>query len=325
MAIYDYTDSNIKRASEILNAGGVVSFPTETVYGLGADVFNAKAVAKIFEVKERPFFDPLIVHLYEKIQVEDLAKSITPMADILINHFWPGPLTIVTKKNSKVPDLVTSGLDTVALRIPNHPVALQLLKETKTPIAAPSANPFGYLSPTTAKHVDDQLGGKIDMIIDGGSCDVGVESTIINVDGEKGIILRLGGTSVEDIESVIGTVDIGYAAGKPEAPGQLPFHYSPLTPVEILNTGEKPDFTEEGVVFLLEKEIDVAFPEERCEILSKDGDKREIAANLFSALHRLDKRKAKKIVAEPIELNGLGKAIMDRLKKASKRRGVHER
>lgn len=321
MTIFDNDDLSIEKAAQVLKSGGLVSFPTETVYGLGADAFNAKAVAGIFEAKERPFFDPLIVHLHDIHQLEDLAKSITPMADILIKNFWPGPLTIVTKKKSTVPDLVTSGLDTVALRIPSHPVALQLLKEVNLPIAAPSANPFGYLSPTTAKHVEEQLGDKVDMILDGGICTVGVESTIINVDGERGVILRPGGVSVEEIEAIIGTVDIGYAAGKPEAPGQLPFHYSPLTPVEILNVGVVPDFSEEGVVFLLEKELDIDFPREKCEVLSQAGDKREIATNLFSALHSLDNRNAKKIVAQSIETDGLGKAIMDRLKKASKRRG----
>ena len=177
------TPQKIKEASRLIIKGALVAFPTETVYGLGADALNSVAVARIFEVKKRPHFDPLIVHIADVSRLKDLANHIPKIAYALIEKFWPGPLTLVLKKKKIVPDLVTSGLDTVAVRMPNHPVALKLIRASKTPIAAPSANPFSYLSPTRAKHVVEQLGDKVDMILDGGLCAVGVESTVLYISG----------------------------------------------------------------------------------------------------------------------------------------------
>ncbi len=198
----------IHHAAEIIKRGGIVAFPTETVYGLGADAFNPLAVARIFEVKRRPSFDPLIVHVANPADVKKLVKEIPSNAKKLIERFWPGPLTVVLLKEEDIPDIVTAGLPTLAIRMPSHPMALSLIKESNSPIAAPSANPFGYLSPTTAEHVREQLGDQVDLILDGGPCPVGVESTIVSFLEERPRLLRPGGVSLEEIESIIGKVEI---------------------------------------------------------------------------------------------------------------------
>ena len=207
----------IRQAAEIIKKGGLVAFPTETVYGLGADAFNPLAVARIFEVKRRPYFDPLIVHVSNHADLEKLVIKIPSKAKKLIEQFWPGPLTVVLLKKEQVPDIVNAGLLTVAIRMPKHPMALSLIEQADCPIAAPSANPFGYLSPTTAEHVRDQLGDQIDFILDGGPCEVGVESTIISFSEKRPRLLRPGGVDIEEIESVIGSVEI-----KPSEEGRPP-------------------------------------------------------------------------------------------------------
>ncbi|MCL0069683.1 L-threonylcarbamoyladenylate synthase, partial [Dehalococcoidia bacterium] len=199
-----YRTEAIREAASVIQNGGVVAFPTETVHGLGADAFNPEAVARIFELKNRPRFDPLIVHVAELSDVEKIWLKADDRAKKLMERFWPGPLTIVLPKRPEVPHIVTAGLPTVAVRLPSHPVALSLIREARTPIAAPSANPFGYLSPTTAEHVREQLGDGIEIILDGGSCPVGVESTIIALYEEEPLLLRPGGTPLEEIERVIG-------------------------------------------------------------------------------------------------------------------------
>ena len=209
----------IEQAAKIIRKGGIVAFPTETVYGLGADAFNALAVARIFEVKGRPYFDPLIVHVANPADVEKLVKEIPPSAKKLMERFWPGPLTVVLLKVNNIPDIVTAGLRTVAIRMPNHPMALSLIKESRCPIAAPSANPFGYLSPTTAEHVREQLGDRVDLILDGGPCPVGVESTIVSFLEKKSRLLRPGGVPLEEIESIIGKVEVSPIDDRPSAPG----------------------------------------------------------------------------------------------------------
>jgi L-threonylcarbamoyladenylate synthase len=307
----------IHRAAGIIKKGGIVAFPTETVYGLGADGFNALAVARIFEAKQRPYFDPLIVHVASPANVKKLVKEIPPGAKTLMEKFWPGPLTIVLLKENNIPDIVTAGLPTVAIRMPDHPMALALIKESRCPIAAPSANPFGYLSPTTAEHVREQLGDRVDLILDGGPCPVGVESTIVSFLEEKPKLLRPGGVPLEEIESIVGKVESRAADDRPSAPGMLPRHYAPRTPIVL-------DWIEKDAEFYKDKNIGfLAFQEIKgnnrfihIEILSKKGDMREAAANLFAAIRRLDALNLDLILAEPIPEIGLGRAIMDRLRRA---------
>jgi L-threonylcarbamoyladenylate synthase len=311
----------IHRAAEIIKKGGIVAFPTETVYGLGADAFNPLAVARIFEVKRRPYFDPLIVHVANPADVKNLVKEIPSNAKKLIEKFWPGPLTIVLLKEEDIPDIVTAGLPTVAIRMPSHPMALSLIKESKCPIAAPSANPFGYLSPTTAEHVREQLGDQVDLILDGGPCPVGVESTIVSFLKGKPRLLRPGGVSLEEIESIIEKIEISLIEeDRPSAPGMLPRHYAPRTPI-VLDWNEKNldiyKGKKMGLLAFQETENHLRF--HSVEVLSKKGDIREAAANLFAAIRRLDALNLDLIVAETIPEIGLGRAIMDRLRRASER------
>jgi len=309
----------IRQAAEMIKKGGIVAFPTETVYGLGADAFNPLAVARIFEVKRRPYFDPLIVHVANPVDVGKLVKEIPSNAKKLIESFWPGPLTVVLLKEENIPDIVTAGLSTVAIRMPNHPMALSLIIESKCPIAAPSANPFGYLSPTTADHVREQLGDQVDLILDGGPCPVGVESTIVSFLEEEPRLLRPGGVSLEEIESIIRKVKISPIEGdKPSAPGMLPKHYAPRTPIVL-------DWDKKNLDLLEDRKIGyLAFQEPKnylkfqsIEVLSKNGDFREAATHLFAAIRRLDALNLDLILAEPIPEVGLGRAIMDRLRRAS--------
>ncbi len=299
----------------------MVAFPTETVYGLGADAFHSLAVARIFEIKDRPYFDPLIVHI---AALDDLSKLVTTLpipAERLIRRVWPGPLTLVLSKREDVPDIVTAGLPTVAVRMPKHPIALQLIKEAGCPIAAPSANPFGYVSPTRAEHVWSQLGNRVDLILDGGPCEVGVESTIISFLEERPRLLRPGGLPLEEIESITGKVDIHPIKDEtPSSPGQLPRHYAPRTPIVIdgrkKNFGVYPDKKIGALVF---REASLSIPLENVEVLSPRGDLREAAANLFAGIRRLDALNLDLIIAEAVPETGLGRAIMDRLRRASKR------
>lgn len=316
----------MRKATAIIKSGGIVAFPTETVYGLGADAFNPLAVARIFEAKKRPLFDPLIIHIADLSQMSRLAAGIDKRAGRLAGRFWPGPLTMVLPKHEFVPDIVTAGLDTVAIRMPDHLIAHDLIMMSGTPIAAPSANRFGYISPTKAVHVLEQLGDRVDMIIDGGDCAVGVESTIIRLTDERSVILRPGGVPVEEIEAIIGPVETAPGAeAKPESPGQLPSHYSPSIPVYLAGGIREIDFTRNEAGFLLFKKPELPVPEERTEILSATGDLKEAAANLFSSLHRLDKLKIQVIIAESVPEEGLGIAIMDRLRRAAwKETGVPE-
>lgn len=307
----------IKKAAEIIRKGGLVAFPTETVYGLGADALNPHAVARIFEVKNRPRFDPIIVHVANFSEVERLWSHVDERAEKLMEKFWPGPLTLALPKSDIVPDIVTAGLSTVAIRMPSHPVALSLIKEAQTPIAAPSANPFGYLSPTSAEHVKEQLGNKIELILDGGRCPVGVESTVISLAEKKPLLLRPGGVALEEIENIVGKVEIAHhASARPQSPGQLSRHYSPRTPIEILTgKGEREGKKVGLLVFTPPASRQGDY--EVVEVLSSEGDLVEAAANLFLCLHRLDRKGLDVIYAEPVPEVGLGRAIMDRLRKAA--------
>lgn len=317
MSILKANKNNIRKAARHLKDGGVVAFPTETVYGLGADAFNPIAVTRIFEIKERPFFDPLIVHIADITALDELTGPFPESVRNLAKRFWPGPLTMVLKKSNLIPDIVTAGLDTVALRIPSHPAALELIKLSGTPIAAPSANPFGYISPTMASHVQEQLGDKIKYILDGGTSQVGIESTIIKIDEDHIELLRPGGIPLEEIRAITGPVKTSTGENTtPESPGQLEYHYSPRTPVKLItNIYNNPGEQKAALLAFRTPKQDTPF--KRVEILSPSGNLNEAAANLFSLLHKLDSSGVDMIYAEAIEENGLGYAIMDRLKKAA--------
>jgi L-threonylcarbamoyladenylate synthase len=312
-------DEAIHQAAEIIKRGGIVAFPTETVYGLGANVFNPLAVARVFEVKGRPYFDPLIVHVATYTDLDKLVTEIPSDAKKLMERFWPGPLTVVLLKKEEVPDIVTAGLPTVAVRMPKHPMTLSLIELTDCPIVGPSANPFGYLSPTTAGHVQDQLGDQIDCILDGGPCEVGVESTIVSFFEKRPMLLRSGGVPLEEIGSIIGRVEIRpINEEKPFAPGMLPRHYAPRTPI-VLDWSKKDldSYKDKKIGFLAFQEQKNFLKFHQIEVLSKKGDLREAAANLFSAIRRLDAHNLDLILAEAVPEIGLGRAIMDRLRRAS--------
>ena len=316
--------SDVQRAAAILQAGGLVAFATETVYGLGADALNPNAVACVFEVKQRPHFDPLIVHVAERSELDRLIEQMPPVGEKLATAFWPGPLTLVLEKRDIVPDLVTAGLPTVAVRIPSHPMAQQLLQTAKIPIAAPSANPFGRISPTTAAHVADQLGERIDYVLDGGPCQVGLESTVLQLTDRKPVLLRPGGVTVEAIEAVIGPVAVPQHGtqrqeGAMHSPGQLPQHYAPRT--RLVMADRVPDSLPErqrvGLLAFENQEQAARFTS--VEVLSSVGDLTEAAANFFAALRRLDAAGLDLIVAESFPNEGLGRALNDRLKRAAQK------
>jgi len=308
----------VATAADLIRRGSVVAFPTETVYGLGADATNAVAVARIFAIKARPAFDPLIVHLHAPAQLALVATSVPPAAAVLSERFWPGPLTIVLPKAAGIPDVVSAGLPSVAVRVPDHAVARALLAAAGTPIAAPSANPFGYVSPTTAAHVEAQLGTQVPLILDGGACRVGVESTIVSFMTAEPALLRPGGIALEEIERVIGPLRLGADSARPSAPGQLPHHYSPRTPLEIVARPEDVPASERtDTALLLPWPDPAAHGFAHVELLSADGALTSVAANLFAALRRLDAGAHRRIVAVAVPETGLGRAIMDRLRRAA--------
>jgi len=307
---------NIESAAQVLREGGLVAFPTETVYGLGADATNATAVAGIFEAKGRPRLDPLIVHVADPREAARFGSFRAQPAGLLMERFWPGPLTLVVPRLGAIAPIVTAGLETVALRCPAHPVARALIRAAGNPIAAPSANRFGSVSPTEAEHVREQLGGRVDVILDGGPCGVGLESTIVALT-DPPRVLRAGGIAVEDIEAVLGPLERALSAGdRPLAPGQRAGHYATYTPLDIAGDGEVPAPGERvGLLAFVPPEQAERFA--AVEILSRRGDVREAAANLFSALHRLDRLGLDRIVARPVPETGLGEAIMDRLRRCA--------
>jgi L-threonylcarbamoyladenylate synthase len=301
------------RAAAVIEQGGLVAFPTETVYGLGADATNAQAVARIYEAKGRPKFNPLIVHVATKADAEALAEF-SPTARRLASAFWPGALTLVLPRRRGCPisDMATAGLDTVALRVPSEDVAHAFLKAAGTPIAAPSANLSGHVSPTDARHVMEDLGERIDAIIDGGATALGVESTILSVTGEAVRLLRPGGATKEDIEAVLGRpVETGpEKAEVPQSPGQLPSHYAPHVPVRLNATSVSPD----EALLAFGRPLDGAAAMLN---LSEEGDLGEAAAHLYAMLRALDDRRFAAIAVMPVPMTGLGLAINDRLKRAA--------
>ncbi len=312
------TDENIKKAAEIIREGGTVAFPTETVYGLGANGLDPVAVAKIFSIKKRPSFNPLILHISNKDQLGLICETSSTRIHTLIDKFWPGPLTLVLPKKQIVPEIVTADNPTVAVRIPDNEIALKLIEYAGVPIAAPSANLFNRLSPTTAEHVYKQLKDNVDMILDGGSTDVGVESTIIEIDINDVFLLRPGGVPKEELEKTLNSkIKTKVSSTDPNSPGQLPFHYSPRTPLYFLSSVEKSKLKNKklGGIFFKENSSSLKF--EKSLILSPKGNMQEAAANLFSYLHQLDEMNLDLIVIEEVPEKDLGLAIMDRLRKAT--------
>ena len=301
----------------MLRDGGLVAFPTETVYGLGADATNDRAVASIFEAKARPTFNPLIVHVTDRAA----AAAIVPWSDLaerLATRFWPGPLTLILRRKSdcRISRLVSAGGETIALRVPLHPLANGLLEAAGLPIAAPSANPAGKISPTTAEHVKSGLGDRVDMILDGGACPVGVESTVLDITGDHPRLLRPGGLPRAEIEAVIGQELVDTTAtidSQPSlrSPGQLESHYAPDRPVRL--NAEDVDSDEALLAF-------GPAPLKGAKLtanLSERGDLTEAAANLFAMMHALDAPTVSGIAVMPIPKIGLGEAICDRLKRSS--------
>jgi L-threonylcarbamoyladenylate synthase len=346
-------DASLEYAADILRRGGLVAFPTETVYGLGGDARNVPALARIFEVKGRPRFDPLIIHIAALDALEAAAdlSLLPPTARdrvyALAGKLWPGPLTMILPRKKAIPDLATSGLATAAIRLPDHPAARRLILLSGGPVAAPSANPFGFLSPTRARHVEEQLGDRVDLILDGGPCRVGLESTVLDMTREPPRILRQGGVPGELIEGIIGTIAAGSGAAAsgdtaPRSPGQLGAHYAPRTPLTLHDREEMirlPFRPEEAYLFFdgrgrdawraaLRRETGrrespgtpasiLPAAGENVLTLSGAGDPLEAAANLFEFLHILDRPDVTLIHAERAPEMGLGQAINDRLGRAA--------
>lgn len=311
--------TDVLRAKTILEKGDLVAIPTETVYGLAGNALDVSSASKIFQVKNRPSFDPLIVHTNSLERASSFLKHIPDMAYRLAEALWPGPLTLLLEKQPTVPDLVTAGLDRVAIRIPNHPMTLQLLTQLDFPLAAPSANPFGYISPTEAAHVDEQLGSQLEYILDGGPCTVGIESTIVGFENGQPWVYRTGGTGIEQIEALIGPVSVqSHSTSNPKAPGMLKSHYAPRIPL-ILGDLETLIQQNEGKnfgVMSFERSFDAVATDKQI-VLSPSGSTQEAAQKLFGALRTLDKMPIELILAEYVPATGLGKAINDRLKRAS--------
>lgn len=313
------TGKDLEHAKNFLATEELVAIPTETVYGLAANALSPTAVSKIFAAKNRPSFDPLIVHTDRWERVSEWVKEIPELAHTLAAHFMPGPLTLLLPKKEVIPELVTAGLPKVGIRLPSHPMTQSLLATLDFPVAAPSANPFGYISPTTAQHVADQLGGKVSYILDGGPCSVGVESTIISFEEGKAIVLRKGGIPVEAIEKLIGPVQVkAHSSSNPQAPGMLKSHYAPKVPFILGNLTE-----------LLEQEKGkrigiLSFQQKRIHddiihqiILSPEGNLAEAAQGLFAAMRQMDQMDLDVILAEYLPEEGLGRAINDRLSRAA--------
>lgn len=317
--------TDVESAASLLRKGGLVAFPTETVYGLGADATNVEAVAKVFAAKQRPTFDPLIVHICDRSQLPDIVTAVSDIADLLMRRFWPGPLTLVLPRTAMIPDLVTAGLPGVGVRMPMHPIALKLLRSAGCPVAAPSANPFGRISPTTAAHVIEGLGNRVDCVVDGGPCLVGLESTVLSLMDDRPVLLRPGGCPPEDIEKEIGAVeravtDLSKDDAAQPAPGMLSRHYAPRTPLTLIDPlaravplpGRRTGLMTWG-----------ASPEEagfdRVIRLTESNDLTECAAKFFASLRTLDTSGLNAIIARRFPEHGLGIAMNDRLRRAATR------
>jgi len=332
----------IKAAADVIRNGGLVAFPTETVYGLGADALNAEAVKRIYVAKKRPLDNPIIIHVATKQETLQLTENIPSKARKLISVFWPGPLTLVLKASEKVPKAILGGLDTVAVRMPRHNVALALIRESRVPIAAPSANLSGRPSPTTAEHVKQDLDGRIEMILDGGPTNIGIESTVLDVTVDPPEILRPGGTSYEDLVKVISQVKIhptvlaekNVRVAKVPSPGMKHRHYAPRAELVLIEGTVKPTVKKiqqiidqnvkngKKVGVLATDETKDMYKADAVKSLGSRADLSSAARNLFRLLREFDEDKVDIIVAEGVPLEGLGLAVMNRLRKASNYRIV---
>jgi len=311
--------NDISHAAELLLNGKLVAIPTETVYGLAANALDEKAVLSIFEAKQRPFFDPLIIHVHSAEAAKTYAEFTDDRLIKLAETFWPGPLTLLLPKKDIIPALVTSGLDRVAVRVPDHPLTLTLLKKIDLPLAAPSANPFGYVSPTEPEHVNKQLGDKIAYILDGGPSAVGLESTIVGIEEGKVCIFRLGGLTLEEIEKISGRIELRINnSSDPKAPGQLKNHYAPKKPLYIGSPKEllKQHAGKKIILICFGEE---EFSNEKIKILnlSKTKNLDEAALNLFKFLRLADESPAELVICGLLPAEGLGRAINDRLRRAA--------
>jgi L-threonylcarbamoyladenylate synthase len=311
---------DIQKAIAILMNDDLVAIPTETVYGLAGNIYSEKAVKKIFSTKKRPHFNPLIVHIPSIDSLKNVVSYVPEKAQLLAETFWPGSLTLVLKKNPNIPDLITAGKDTVAVRVPNHPLTLELLQKLPFPLAAPSANPFNSISPTKPEHVAHYFENEIELILDGGPCKNGIESTIIGFENDEPVLYRLGALSVDEIEKVIGKIIIkNNKEENPEAPGMLLKHYAPNTLTiltsQILEEIENFEGKKIGVLA-----FDTSYKTDKISkeiILSKTGNLKEAATNLYDSLHALDALQLDVIIAEKLPEIGLGISVNDRLKRAA--------
>jgi L-threonylcarbamoyladenylate synthase len=309
--------SQIKLAVDLLSNNDVVCIPTETVYGLAASLYSEKAIDKIYTLKGRPRSNPLIVHIGRKEDLFNLCTEVPAPLQQLIDRFWPGPLTILVEKSDKVPITVTAGESRVGIRMPNHPLTLQLLQALPFPLVAPSANPYNAISPTTAKHVQDYFGTQIPLILDGGPCKQGLESTVVGVENGQAVIYRQGMITVEQIEAMIGSVLVkGEVGEKQVAPGMTAKHYAPNTPTLLCEHPEIFAEDAENKAFLLFDKKYASLPSEHQYLLSESGDLEEAAQRLYQCLHEIDHKSYKQIICERFPDHGIGRAINDRLLRA---------
>lgn len=317
--------TDISLAVQHLNEKAIIGFPTETVYGLAGNAFETEAIHKIFDVKKRPTFNPLIVHIKGIEDLVHVAQEIPPMAYELAAAFWPGPLTLILKKQPHIPDLVTANQETVAVRVPNHPVALTLLKQLEFPLVAPSANPFTSISPTSAQHVEAYFGNQISMVLEGGECAAGIESTIIGFDNNKVVVYRLGALALEEIEKVVPVTLYNKRNKPPIAPGMLRKHYAPKTDFILTrNVQEELDwYSGRRIGLLLFNSFLPQLDRENQIVLSAESDLKVAASKLYDAMHQLDKMKLDVIIAERLPEYGLGVSINDRLERASRNKTHH--
>jgi L-threonylcarbamoyladenylate synthase len=314
--------TDLNQAKTALNNNEIIAIPTETVYGLAGNAYSEEAIKKIFALKNRPLYNPLIVHIKSVDFLKNVASDIPQIALLLADYFWPGPLTLVLKKQARIPDVVTAGKNTVAVRVPNHPVALQLLSELDFPVAAPSANPFGSISPTNAQHVYNYFKEDLAVILDGGECERGVESTIIGFENHQPIVYRFGALSMEEIESKVGKVFTKNEDDTaPIAPGMLSRHYAPSTDTYLTDNVEQfiASLPDKKIGLLLFNHAVQGIAAEHQEILSPSSDLKEAAKNLYAAMHRLDKMNLDLIIAERLPDVGLGKTMNDKLQRAVKK------
>ncbi len=315
--------TDITKAVQSLLNDEIIAVPTETVYGLAGNAYSESAIKKIFKLKNRPLYNPLIVHIKSTSFLPEVAREIPEIAFKLADTFWPGPLTLILKRQAHIPNLITAGQETVAVRVPNHPVISALLSQLDFPLAAPSANPFGSISPTSAAHVFNYFEDELGVILEGGVCERGIESTIIGFEDEQPVLYRHGSIAVEEIEQVVGKVVVNiHNDNKPSSPGMLSRHYAPMTQTYLTTDvlGLLESFGDKKVGLLLFQDKLVTDSDTLQVVLSEVGDLQEAAKKLYAALHYLDESHLDVIIAERFPNEGLGKTVNDRLERATKRK-----